>query len=465
MQFELLRAGHLRAPWRPLVKLSFASQAITNSLPIGNAVSSVYGFRWFRRFGADNTLAVWALAGTLVAASVSLSLVAILGLGVAASEGASLDLVPVLIGTFVVMLGIGSLFVYERPLHAVVSWSLRAVGRRHPAAPGRHGGPDRPHHGLDDRRAAQLDPDRPHHRLGDDQLAARLRLLRHDVHGAWARRSRGRGSCSPTAPGSWRPRCPSRPEASVWSRAPSPSRWWRSAAPEASTAYAVLLYRLISFWMILVIGWLFIGQLALQVRRGRWPRQAMASEVEAGPEAYAAAWCRTWDDGGGRMRTVTGRHGRRLGAAIAGLVVAATLLAACSGARSGQRHDRRRPATSPSRPPPRRSVGTATSRACASTPWQPPGRGAPALQDGWPTTSPSSQNVCLAGYTGHFTASAVSKPLGHPVGTLAVAVVTTPGNQLLGTLILTKIPVRFQHTRSDRAGASAVRTWAHRSPG
>jgi hypothetical protein len=56
------------------------------------------------------------------------------------------------------------------------------------------------------------------------------------------------------------------------------------------------------------------------------------------------------------------------------------------------------------------------------------------------------QGVCVAGYTGHFTASEVSKPLGHPSGTLAVAVVTTPGNKLLGTLILTKLPVRFQHT-------------------
>ena len=74
MQFELLKSGHLRAPWRPLVKLTFASQAITNSLPIGNAVASVYGFRWFRRFGADNTLAVWALAGTLVAATVTVGL-------------------------------------------------------------------------------------------------------------------------------------------------------------------------------------------------------------------------------------------------------------------------------------------------------------------------------------------------------------------------------------------------------
>ena len=31
---------------------------------------------------------------------------------------------------------------------------------------------------------------------------------------------------------------------------------------------------------------LLIGQLALQVRRGRWPRQALTSGVEAGPGAY-----------------------------------------------------------------------------------------------------------------------------------------------------------------------------------
>jgi hypothetical protein len=56
------------------------------------------------------------------------------------------------------------------------------------------------------------------------------------------------------------------------------------------------------------------------------------------------------------------------------------------------------------------------------------------------------QGVCVAGYSGHFTASDVSKAMGRQSGTLAVAVVTTPGNKLLGTLILTKLPVRFQHT-------------------
>jgi hypothetical protein len=59
---------------------------------------------------------------------------------------------------------------------------------------------------------------------------------------------------------------------------------------------------------------------------------------------------------------------------------------------------------------------------------------------------PAHQAVCLAAYTGHFTAASVSKPLGQRSGTLAVAVVTSPGNTLLGTLVLRKIPVRFAHT-------------------
>jgi hypothetical protein len=59
---------------------------------------------------------------------------------------------------------------------------------------------------------------------------------------------------------------------------------------------------------------------------------------------------------------------------------------------------------------------------------------------------PKGQGICLAGYTGHFTAAEASKAIGRPVGTVAVVVVTTPGNHLLGTLILTKVPVRFQHS-------------------
>ena len=288
MQYELLAAGHLRPPAIPLFKLSFASQAITNSLPVGNAVASVYGFRWFRRFGADNTLAVWALAGTLVAASLSLSLVAIFGLGLAANEGASLDLVPVLIGTFVIMVGIGSLFVYERPLHAVVAGVLRlSVMLTH-----------RPRGDT----TAQIE------RIMAWMTAVRLSWTQIGWIVFW-------GTLN------WLLDCACFAMMFVAIDAPIP---WKGlllaygagqlaatlpitpgglgvvegsitvalvafGGAEASTAYAVLLYRVISFWLILVIGWALIGQLALQVRRGRWPRQAMTSEVEAGPVAYGPA--------------------------------------------------------------------------------------------------------------------------------------------------------------------------------
>ena len=287
MQYELLRAGHLRAPWRPLLKLSFASQAITNSLPVGNAVASVYGFRWFRRFGADNTLAVWALAGTLVAASVSLSRGAILGLGVAANEGASLDLVPVLIGTFVIMLGIGSLFVYERPLHAVVSGALRASGKltRRPRGD----------------TTAQIE------RIMAWMTAVRLSWTQIGWIITWGTVNwlldcacfammfkamdapiPWKGLLLAYGAGQLAATLPITPGGLGVVEGSITGALVAFGGAEASTAYAVLLYRIISFWLILVIGWLLIGQLALQVRRGRWPRQAMASEVEAGPEAFGS---------------------------------------------------------------------------------------------------------------------------------------------------------------------------------
>jgi hypothetical protein len=41
------------------------------------------------------------------------------------------------------------------------------------------------------------------------------------------------------------------------------------------------MYRAISFWLVLLVGWVLWGQLAYQVRKGRWPRQALDAPVEA----------------------------------------------------------------------------------------------------------------------------------------------------------------------------------------
>ncbi len=285
MQYELLRAGKLRAPFGPLVKVSFGGQALTNSLPAGTAVASVYGFRWFRRFGADNTLAAWALAGTLVASVVSLALVALIGLGIAADEGASLDLVPVIVVVFALTLALGALFVYERPLRAVVTATMRTSV----SIFGRPRGDT----------AAQVE------RIMDWMTAVRLGWTQVGRIVTWGTvnwlldcacfalmfvaidapipwkgllLAYGAGQLAATLP--FTPGGLGVVEGSITVALVA------FGGAESTTVDAVLLYRVISFWFILAIGWLFIGQLVFQVRRGKWSRQAMASEVEAGPVAY-----------------------------------------------------------------------------------------------------------------------------------------------------------------------------------
>jgi hypothetical protein len=135
---------------------------------------------------------------------------------------------------------------------------------------------------------------------------------------------------------------------------------------------------------------------------------------------------------------------RRWGAGVAALVAAAALLTACSAARTGQ--------------------GTSSESCYLALPTASEAVGdhghlagvrkytlsglhgvAPRLYGHLAHDVPKGQSVCIVAYTGAFNAAMVSKPLGRQKGTLAVVVVTTPANKLLGTLILTKIPVRFQH--------------------
>jgi putative heme transporter len=287
MQWNLLMAGHLRPPWWTLLKLTFGSQALTNSLPIGNAVATVYGFRWVRRFGADNTLAVWAMAGTLVAAVVSLSLVALIGLGLATSEGASFDLVPVLIGAFAFALALGSLFVYERPLRAVVSFGLKSsvklTGRPRGDA---HEEIER---ALAWTTAVRLDWSQIGRIVGWGSLnwlldcacfAMMFKAIGAPIPWTGLLLAYGAGQLAATLPIT--PGGLGVVEGSITVALVA------FGGAEASTAYAVLLYRIISFWFILVVGWLLIGEMALEVRRGHWNRSALESAIEAGPEAHDA---------------------------------------------------------------------------------------------------------------------------------------------------------------------------------
>lgn len=139
-----------------------------------------------------------------------------------------------------------------------------------------------------------------------------------------------------------------------------------------------------------------------------------------------------------------GRLGRRAAAATAAITLAASLLAACSSART--------------------DIGTTDESCYLALPTAAKAVGghahlegvrkyslsgvksvAPRLYGHLAKDVPKGKSVCLAAYSGHFTQSSVSKPLGRDAGKLAVVVVAVPGNRLLGTLILAKLPLRFQH--------------------
>jgi hypothetical protein len=71
---------------------------------------------------------------------------------------------------------------------------------------------------------------------------------------------------------------------------------------------------------------------------------------------------------------------------------------------------------------------------------------APRLSKQLSATGSSTQRVCVLAFSGRFTSTSVSRPHGRPEGQVAVAVLTSPSNKLLGTFILERIPIRFSHS-------------------
>lgn len=285
VQARLLRAGGCRTPAGPLVGVTLASQAIVNSVPAGTALAAVYGYRWYRRFGADEALAGWALAGSMVAAVVSLALLAAGGVALAAGEGASLDLVPVVLGVLAVALAVGILFLYERPLGAVVTWALRAW----------RGLTGRPRGEL----AAQL-----------DRIVRRVTVVRLSWPGALAVVGWGLGNwlfdCTCFAlcflvigagipweglllaygAGQLAANLPITPGGLGAVEGSITIALVAFGGDKVSTVEAVLVYRLLSFWGQLVVGWAAAAVLGLSVRAGHWPRPApVPAMVPAAREA------------------------------------------------------------------------------------------------------------------------------------------------------------------------------------
>jgi uncharacterized protein (TIRG00374 family) len=264
LQRRLLAAGKVRVPMAPLTGITVAASAIQNSFPGGIVFSAAYLFRQYRRFGADDVLAGWTLIAVNVVSFITLSTLAAVGLALALGAGSALDLVEVILGIVVVAALL------------VLVWVERARLLPHMA------------------RAVRLSQ-RVIHRPSPS-------LTPHQVIAGWLTRV---GMVSP-GKSDW-----------AWATGMSFSNWvadccclvlsflavgaglpWRGfllaygagqlatilpvtpgglgvvegsltialvtfGGVQDSTVAAVLLYRLISFWLVLPVGWVSWGTLAL----------------------------------------------------------------------------------------------------------------------------------------------------------------------------------------------------------
>lgn len=105
---KLLAEGRVRLGIGPLAGIALAGNAIQNSLPGGVAWASVFAFRQFRRRGADDVLAGWTILAMGIVSIMALAVLAGGGLLAASGQGAPLDLLEVIavIGALVVAFAI-----------------------------------------------------------------------------------------------------------------------------------------------------------------------------------------------------------------------------------------------------------------------------------------------------------------------------------------------------------------------
>jgi hypothetical protein len=213
-----------------------------------------------------------------------LSLLATAGLALATGEGASLDLVPVIVGVFLATVAIGALFVYERPLLLVVTWALRASHR----LVGRPRGDvaveiQRVVHlittvRLGWRRVATILAWGTANWLFDCSCFAMMFLAVHATI-PW------KGLLLAYGAGQLAANLPITPGGLGVVEGSITIALVAFGGAHVSTVEAVLMYRVISFWLVLLVGWTLWGQLAYQVRKGRWTRHALEAPVEAELEA------------------------------------------------------------------------------------------------------------------------------------------------------------------------------------
>jgi hypothetical protein len=107
MQRRFLLAGRARGPQPRLSRvtlITFASNSIQAALPVGAAFAGFYQFRQYQLIGADEILAGWVVIASGALLFAALATLAGLSLALAASAGSTFDLAEATVGVMVLAL-------------------------------------------------------------------------------------------------------------------------------------------------------------------------------------------------------------------------------------------------------------------------------------------------------------------------------------------------------------------------
>ncbi|MHB8294725.1 MAG: lysylphosphatidylglycerol synthase transmembrane domain-containing protein [Acidimicrobiales bacterium] len=287
MQRELLVAGQVPLRRSSIMAVTLAGNSIANSLPAGTAFGAAYTFRQFEQRGAGAAVALWTVLATNLLASSSLGLLALGGLLVAGPVGSVPGVLGVVIGLLVAvgvvtfLLHHGGL-VRQRGLVGKAAIGVLGVTRRFTGWP------------RDDPRAMV-------ERFLEAAATIRPGWRRTGAGAAWglgnwvfdcaclATSFRAVGAGVPwqglliayTA-GQLAATLPITPGGLGVVEGSLTIALVAYGGGDTSTVAAVLIYRLLSFWLVLALGWLAWIAIAARARRSRPAMLKPAAEVEAG---------------------------------------------------------------------------------------------------------------------------------------------------------------------------------------
>jgi len=141
LQRELLRAGDARCRLPRVLLITFASNSVQSALPVGAGFAALYQFGQYQLLGADEVLAGWVVLATAGVLFVSVASLAGIGLAMAASTGNAFDLVEAIIGVIIVAMLASIVWVERATISQLLVRATAGAERLLRRPPGQVSGP------------------------------------------------------------------------------------------------------------------------------------------------------------------------------------------------------------------------------------------------------------------------------------------------------------------------------------